>query len=300
MIEVTPTTELPIWPAYLDGNAEKYEPQQLEYLDGNLHYDTISPIALEEVIIEETSINLESFNFEDNGQAIVTTNDIDFTVSGNTISYKGTGIDLGKAFQVIDELIIVKAKTPGFYVWTTPTDFGSFLVHQGVFKQNIRSRYLDSDFTFCLNYPRERDYTLVSQKDSRFKVLGSREGIEEKTSADRPLYFYKRKKRIPYSEDIIQSFKNNYPWKEDNGTVFINSKAERLKCFILKDNEFYWANLTFKEEYQTGTGFYPIDEKIGSTYIVTNLSYTEADRVLYYGDKLLIIKEYNKLLNDMV
>jgi len=301
MIEVTPTTELPTWPTMLDGNTDLYEPQQLEYLDGNLTYTTQEELNLTHIIIEENTALKESFNFIDNGKAIVTTNDTDFTVSGNTISYKGTGIDLGKAIQEIDDLIIVKAKTPGFYVWTTPTGFGSFLVHQGVFKQNITNKYIDSDITFCLNYPKERDYTLVSQYNPNFKVKGTLGNTKEKTTADRPLYFYAKKETMPYIDDIIQGFKNNYPWRTDNfNTIFIDSKAEKLKCFILKDNEFYWANLTFKEEYQKAIGFYPIDEKTGSIYTITNLSYTKAERVLSYGDKLLTVKKYNKLLNETV
>ena len=300
MIEVTPTTELPIWPTMLDGNTDLYEPQQLEYLDGNLKWkqatNPVFPYTVE--IIPPLR---EAFDFEDNGQAIVCTNNVDFTVLGNTISYKGIGIDLGKAFQVIDDLIVLKAKTPGFYVWTTSTGFGSFLVHQGVFKQHLESKYINTDFTFVELYPKERDYMLVSQVNSKFKSIGNRVGTEEKLSTDRPLYFYSKKRLKVYSDNIIQQFKHNYSWRTDNfNTVFINSKAEKLKCFILIKNKFYWADLTFKEEYQTIPGYYPIDEKTGSIYTITNLSYTKAERVLYYGDKLLVIKEYNKSLGESI
>jgi len=290
MIEVTPTTELPTWSTMLDGNTDLYEPQQLEYLDGNLTYTTQEDLNLTHIIIEEGIALKESFNFIDNGKAIVTTNDVDFTVSGNTISYKGTGIDLGKAIQEIDDLIVVKAKTPGFYVWTTKTDFGSFLVHQGVFQQNINNKYIDSDIIFCLNFPKERDYTLVSQYNPNFKVKGTLGNTKEKTTADRPLPYSIPKTKI-YKDDIIQRLIANYPWTTDNfNTIEIKSKEEKLKCFILINNNFYWASLSFKEDLPTYSAIYSI----------TNLSYTKAERVLGYGDKLLTVKSYNKLLSELI
>lgn len=290
MIEVTPQTTLPFWPAYLDGNVIKYEPQQLEYLDGNLKIVSKTVENLEHVVVLDSPKNEESFNFIDNGEAILSTNVTDFNIFNNTISYHSTLIDLGKSVQEIDDLIVVKAKTPGFYVWTRPTDFGSFLVKQGTISQNADDKYIDTDFTFCLNYPKGRNYTLVSQFDSRFKVYGVDEPLGELTSADRPLAYHEI--IIPqYTDDITQRFIDNYPWKTDNySTVRIDATYERIKCFILIVDKFYWANLSFKEAVS--------DTR--SSYEITNLSYTKVERVLSYGDKLIEVKKYNKLLSTMV
>ena len=111
-IEVTPTTELPIWPTFLDGNIHKYEPQQLEYLDGNLKIVPRDTPILESVIV--TNNSSEAFNFVDNGEAILSTNNVDFSISGNSIFYGAIEIDLGESIQTIGELIVLKAKTPGF------------------------------------------------------------------------------------------------------------------------------------------------------------------------------------------
>ena len=296
MIEVTPTTELPTWPAFLDGNLNKYEPQQLEYLDGNIKVVPLSEETLDKTILVQNTANKEAFNFTDNGQAILSTNTVDFSIIGNTISYHSHQIDLGKSVQEIEDLIVVKAKTPGFYVWTTPNDFGSFLVHQGVFKQNINYRYINTDFIFCLNYPRNRDYTLVSQVNPNFKVHGTKDPLKELSSADRPLGYFKNEPILHYTTDMIQQFMNTYPWKTDNlDTIIIKSQDEKLECFILKDTDFYWANLSFKESYVTPGG-----DMSSSVYSITNLSITEVERVMTYGDKLMVIKSYNKLLIDSV
>jgi len=180
--------------SYLDGNTALWKPQQLKYLDGNNTWIKPYITHLESKYLEYQYENkfVEAFNFAPSSDKIVasesTTNDPNFVIDGYKISYKTLPIDLSKDIQYVNkpakygtddlivekaintDLIVLKAKTHGYYVWTTQDSFGDFKINNGLLQQHIDQA--GTDHTFVNLFPKNRQYNLISRTQKFYESKG--------------------------------------------------------------------------------------------------------------------------------
>jgi len=257
MIETSPRTPLPSLPDILDGNLDLWEPQQLKYLDGNNSWPSLVNEPISYVVAYREIPFVEAYHFEDTGALIESSNTVDFNISLGKFYYKGTEIDLSKDFQLMeDELIILKARTPGYYVWTRINDFGDFKINNG--KLTNRKSMAGTDETFISLWPKNRDYSLTSSiEDKVFSSAAIPVSGFLKTTEDRPLtypeYTLTDEERLILEEsNSFLDYKDSFPYNSSDGQVVtIAQEFERLKAFVLWNNVFYWCNLSFKKRHYT-------------------------------------------------